>query len=253
MEDRPGGDVNDPRRWLAEREVEAQRRISLWNKLGERPDEQVILDRDAIINCWHHTFRLAEALAENWLWLLQTEPEVQSRICKWRLRWQKAWKRSQHGVKEDATLLPAAWSRISNILYNSPYPVSELGSHAAAIINLDAEIWDHDTIWTDFSKRGMQEPIDGTHCGVYQESRLDKPSRFRTPRSQKSEQPPWAVPQSGASQYHPYRYLRSKRPEEIQTDKDHLSKPFIQTSKGRFDTARIYKTSSKREADLTRV
>lgn len=251
MENRPGGalGVNDPTRKLHRREAEIAVRVNLLGPLAMRTGEQVVSDRGRIIKSWHHTTRLAEQLVEKWDWLMQTDPEVQGQIRKWRLNWQKAWKWSQYGVKGDTTLLPATWSRIANIIYNSPYHAPDLARQAAAMINLDVVNWD--TVWTDLSSPGKQSPVNGTRCRVSRERRLNKPRRYRTQRSLKVEQYSWAATPMDA--YVPFRYLRSKRPEEIPTSRNALSIPFAQTTKGRFGPGLIYKISSKHRANLARV
>lgn len=251
MDEKPQGvrGVNDPNRKISDFEAQTLHRIKLWNNLVLRSPEQITQERSKLVNCWRHSAKLASQLVDKWDWLMQTNPEVQSQICKWRLRWLKGWKRPKHGVQGDTTLLPATWSRIANILHNSPYLVADIAPHAAAILNLDAD-WDNG-IWTDLARPGKQFPIDGTKCSVFPAPTMNKPRRYRSPRAQKVQQLSWAVPRMETCD--PYRYLRSRRPEVLPDYKDFLLTPVGRTPKGRFGAGRIYKSSSKLKAHLASV
>jgi hypothetical protein len=240
--------VGDPHRRLQVNEPDWNLRKNHWTSLSSQDPYFIKLE---LLQSYRHTKILANQVVLNWCWLMRADAHAQSQICKWRLQWLKTWKWSTWGVRHDTTLLPEAWSRIANIIYNSPFGVSDIPNHAAAIINGDVLDWPGDPIWTDLSRPCGRKPIDPTGCIVGLERFLNKPIPYRTPRSEKVPQDYWASPFTGA--YDVFRYLPSRVPDDPPECFDSLATPLIQRPRRTFGEGRVCKYSSKRREKEGRV
>lgn len=244
--------VNDPGRKVEPRANDIILRSTQWDNLayhaaGARSEDEWV----HIVRCWTATASNGSEVIDQWDWLLGSAPEVQGHIFKWRQKWWKAWRDPVVGIGKDTALLPAAWKRIAYILDGGTYPIADLAPRCAAILNNDAKIWGDDEVWTNLSQPGKQEPINGTGCTVVREYALNKLSRLRTPRARKLQLPSWASPPIDTVDT--FRLLPSRQSEDPPAYTEPLWTPFAQTSRGKFTSSRISKTSTIRRKAFYRV